>query len=296
MKIGFIGLGQMGHPIARNLLKAGHQVQAYNRTPGRADDLKGDGALVVRTVAEASASGTVLTMLADDRALEECAFGDTGILAALPRGGLHISLSTISVALSRRLALEHAGRGQHYVAAPVFGRPPAAAAAQLLVVVAGPAEAIEKARPLLSPIGRKLVTLGTDASEANVVKLAGNFLIAAAVEALSEAFALAKKSGVKVATCQEIVNLLFQSPVYEIYGGIIAEERFEPAGFKMPLGLKDVRLVLAAGDAAAVPMPLASLVRDHLISGIARGMSELDWSGVSRVVAEDAGLRPSGPS
>jgi len=289
MKIGFVGLGNMGSGIARNLIKAGHEVHAYNRTRTRAQDLSREGALVA-TVSEAAATGTVFTMLADDQALEQCVFGDDGILASLPRVGLHVSLSTISVALSRRLAEEHSKHGQQYVAAPVFGRPQAAESAQLVVVAAGPAQGIEKVRPLLEAIGRKLFVLGTDAPQANVLKLAGNFLIASMLEALSEAFALARKSGIDPLKYLEILNTLYQSPVYETYGRIIAEERFEPPGFKMLLGLKDVRLVLAAGETAAVPMPLASLVRDHMISGIARGMGEIDWSAIGRVVAEDAGL------
>jgi 3-hydroxyisobutyrate dehydrogenase-like beta-hydroxyacid dehydrogenase len=296
MKTGFIGLGSMGKGIARNLLKAGHEVHAYNRTTSRAEELAADGAHVARTITEAAAPGTVLTMLADDRAVEQSVFGEGGVLAALPRGGLHVSLSTISVALSERLAEEHARHGQHYVAAPVFGRPQAAQSAQLVVLAAGPAEAVETARPLLEAIGRKLFTVGSRAPQANVVKLAGNFLIASMIEALSEALALARKSGVEPGKCLEILNTVFQSPVYETYSRIIAEEIFEPAGFKMLLGLKDVRLVLAAGDAAAVPMPLASLIRDHLISGVARGMGEIDWSALSRVVAEDAGLENRNPN
>lgn len=289
MRIGFVGLGNMGSGIARNLLKAGHEVHAYNRTASRAEELARDGARVA-TIAEAAATGIVFTMLADDHAVEECVFGHGGILASLPRGGLHVSLSTISVALSRRLVEEHARHGQDYVSAPVFGRPQAAASAHLVVVAAGPTEAIEKARPMLEAMGRKLFILGTDAPQANVLKLAGNFLIAAMLEALSEAFALTRKSGIEPLKYLEIMNTLYQSPVYETYGRIIAEERYEPAGFKMLLGLKDVRLVLAAGEAAAVPMPLASLVRDHMLSGIARGLGEIDWSAIGRVVAEDAGL------
>ena len=293
MKIGFVGLGNMGSGIARNLLKAGHEVRAYNRTTRRAQELAREGALVA-TISEAAATGTVFTMLADDHALEQCVFGDDGILASLPRGGLHVSLSTISVALSRTLAEAHSKHGQQYVAAPVFGRPQAAESAQLVVVAAGPAEGIEKVRPLLEAIGRKLFTLGDDAPQANILKLAGNFLIASMIEALGEAFALARKSGIEPLKYLEIMNTLYQSPVYETYGRIIAEERYEPAGFKMLLGLKDVRLVLAAGETAAVPMPLASLIRDRMISGIARGMGEIDWAAVGRVVAEDAGLRSEG--
>lgn len=290
MKIGFAGLGNMGSGIARNLLKAGHEVHVYNRTASRAEELAREGAQVA-TLAEAAATGTVFTMLADDHALEQCVSGDSGILTNLPRGGLHISLSTISVALSRRLAEEHRRHGQDYVSAPVFGRPQAAASAHLVVVAAGPADAVERARPMLEAMGRKLFILGIDAPQANVLKLAGNFLIASMLEALSEAFALARKAGIEPLKYLEIMNTLYQSPIYENYGRIIAEERFEPAGFKMLLGLKDVRLVLEAGEAAAVPMPLASLVRDHMLSGVARGMGEIDWGAIARVVAEDAGIQ-----
>ena len=290
MKVGFAGLGNMGQPIARNLLKAGHEVVAYNRTRSRAEDLAAVGAQVATSLAEASAPGVVMTMLADDRAVEECAFGQGGILDFLPQGGLHVSLSTISVALCRRLALEHGQRRQGYVAAPVFGRPLAAQSAQLVVVAAGAPEQVERARPLLEPIGRKLLVLGPEAPQASAMKLSGNFLIAAMLEGLSEAFALAEKHGISPAQALEIVKSVFQSPVYEGYGRQMAERRFEPAGFKMTLGLKDVRLVLAAADAASVPMPLASLVHDQLVSGVARGLGEIDWSALARVVAQNAGI------
>lgn len=291
MKVGFVGLGNMGQPMARNLLKAGHEVVAYNRTRSRAEDLAAAGAQVATSLAEASAPGVVMTMLADDRAVEECIFGESGILDSLPGGGLHVSLSTISVALCRRLAQEHGQRRQGYVAAPVFGRPSAAESAQLVVVAAGPPEAVERARPLLEPIGRKLFVLGPEAPRASALKLSGNFLIAAMLEALSEAFALAEKHGIPSAQALEILNTLFQSPVYEGYGRLMVERRFEPAGFKMTLGLKDVRLVLAAADFLSVPMPLASLVHDQLTSGVARGMGDADWSALSRVIAENAGLK-----
>jgi 3-hydroxyisobutyrate dehydrogenase-like beta-hydroxyacid dehydrogenase len=291
MQVGFVGLGNMGQPIARNLLKAGHQVAVYNRTRSRAEALTADGARVAQTLAEACAPGVVLTMLSDDHALAECVFNKSGILDSLPAGGLHVSMSTISVKLSQHLAAKHSERGQNYIAAPVFGRPQAAESAQLLVVAAGPSESVERARPLLGPIGRRLFVLGTEAPVANALKLSGNFVIASMLEALGEGFALARKHGIGAAQALEIVSALFQSPVYENYGRMIADERFEPAGFKMALGLKDARLVLAAADAAGVPMPLASLIHDQLISGVARGLGEIDWSAIARVVAENAGLR-----
>jgi 3-hydroxyisobutyrate dehydrogenase-like beta-hydroxyacid dehydrogenase len=291
MKAGFIGLGNMGQAMARNLIKAGHELTVYNRTRSRAHELAGEGAVVAASVAEACAPGVVMTMLADDIAVEEATFGKERILGALPAGGVHVSCSTISIALARRLAESHIHRGQDFVAAPVFGRPLAAAVAKLVVVAAGPSGALERCRPLFEAIGYQLFVLGSEAAAATALKLGGNFLIASMLEALGEAFALMRKSGVSPAQFLEIVNgLLFKSPVYENYGKIVLEEKFQPAGFTMRLGLKDVRLILAAGEGAGVPLPLASLIRDHLISGIARGHGELDWSAVSKLIAADAGL------
>jgi 3-hydroxyisobutyrate dehydrogenase-like beta-hydroxyacid dehydrogenase len=291
MKVGFIGLGNMGRPMARNLVRAGHELVVYNRTRSRADELAREGPAVAASVAEASAPGVVMTMLADDSAVEEVTFGKDGILGALPAGGIHMSCSTISIVLARRLAESHLQRGQDFVASPVFGRPQAAEAAKLLIVAAGPDRAVERCRPLFEATGHQLFVLGSEATAANALKLGGNFLIASMLEALGEAFALMRKSGVNPAQFLEIVNgSLLKSPVYENYGKILVEEKFQPAGFKMHLGLKDVRLILAAGEGAAVPLPLASLIRDHLISGIARGYGELDWSAVAKVVAADAGL------
>jgi 3-hydroxyisobutyrate dehydrogenase-like beta-hydroxyacid dehydrogenase len=223
--------------------------------------------------------------------VEEITFGKGGILGALPVNGVHVSCSTISIDLTRRLAESHLQRGQDFVASPVFGRPQAAEAAKLVVVVAGPARAVERCRPLFEAIGQRSFVLGSEAAAAVALKLGGNFLIASMLEALGEAFAFMRKSGVNPVQFLEIMNgSLFKSPVYENYGKIIVEEKFQPAGFKMRLGLKDVRLALAAGEEAGVPLPLASLIRDHLVSGIARGYEELDWSAIARVNAADAGL------
>ena len=292
MEMGFIGLGAMGEPIVRNLIKAGHALKVYNRTRSRAEALAGQGTTVVDTPAAACTAGVLATMLADDAAVEGVAFGDNGVLAGLPRGGVHISHSTISVNLSRRLADAHRQRGQLFIAAPVFGRPDAAQAARLIVVAAGPSEAVERCHPVLEAIGRKLFVIGTDAPAANTVKLGGNFLIASMLETLGEAIALMRKSGVDPATFLEImVGSFFQSPVYENYGKIIAEQRYEPAGFKLRLGLKDVRLMMSAADEAGAPMPIASLIRDNLISGVAQGLGDLDWSAVARVAALKSGLK-----
>jgi 3-hydroxyisobutyrate dehydrogenase-like beta-hydroxyacid dehydrogenase len=291
VNVGFIGLGSMGLPIARNLLKSAHSMTVYNRTSSRAAPLHSEGAQVAGSVADASRADVVMTMLADDPAVEATVFGTEGMLSALPRGGIHVSLSTISVALSQRLEEAHAARGQQYVAAPVFGRPDAAAAQRLLVVAAGPAPAIERVRPLLEAIGRKLFVVGEAAPAANTLKLAGNFLIVSAIETLAEAFALLRKSGLEPAQFMEIVNdNLLQSPIYQNYGTLIAEERFEPAGFRLRLGLKDVRLVAEAAAARGVPMPLAALLREQFDSAVAAGMGDWDWSAVGRLAARRAGL------
>jgi len=281
----------MGLPIARNLLKAGHELTVYNRTRSKAEALASAGAKLANSLAEACAAEVVMTMLADDPAVEQTTLGDGGILNTLASGGVHLSLSTISTALSRRLTLAHTARGQSFIASPVFGRPDAAEAARLVVVAAGPDEAVGRVRPLLEAISRKLFVIGPEPYSANAVKLMGNFLIASMLETLSEAFALARKSGVEPAKILEILNgSIFQSPIYENYGKIIMGEKFSPPGFAMRLGLKDVRLVLAAADEAAVPMPVASLIRDHFVSGVARGWGDLDWAALARVVAADGGL------
>jgi 3-hydroxyisobutyrate dehydrogenase-like beta-hydroxyacid dehydrogenase len=292
MEIGFIGLGGMGEPMASNLLRAGHKVRVFNRTHVRAEALAALGAEPVATAAAACASGVVATMLANDQAVEEVAFSAQGVIEGLPAGGVHISHSTISTQLWRRLAEVHRQKGQNFVAAPVFGRPEAAQAARLVVVAAGPAEAVERCRPALESVGRKLFVIGSDPPAANTFKLVGNFLIMSMLESLAESFALLRKAEVDPAVFLEVmVGTFFQSPVYENYGKIILEQRFEPAGFKMRLGLKDVRLVLAAAEETSTPMPVASLICDNFLTGLAQGMGDLDWSAIARVAAQRAGLK-----
>jgi 3-hydroxyisobutyrate dehydrogenase-like beta-hydroxyacid dehydrogenase len=292
MKVGFIGLGAMGSGMARNLIKAGHNVTVYNRTRSRADELKPDGAIVADTAAQAaSGAEAVFTMLADDHALEEITFGAGKLLESLPAGSVHLSASTISVRLSRRLTAAHRERGQHYLAAPVFGRPDAAAAAKLFVVAAGPQSQIERCQPLFSAIGQRTFVAGAKPPMANVVKLAGNFLITTMIEGLAESFALARKSEVDPGQMLEILTgSLFPAPIYKNYGAMVAHEKFEPVGFKLKLGAKDNRLVLSAAEEAGVPMPIASLVRDQFLAAMAQGMAEDDWAAVSKVVYKNAGL------
>jgi 3-hydroxyisobutyrate dehydrogenase-like beta-hydroxyacid dehydrogenase len=292
MNVAFLGLGSMGLPMARHLLQAGHKLTVYNRTRSRADQLEALKPVVAETPAAAARDADVLvTMLADDAALEAVIIGSEGVLAALPRGAIHISMSTISPALSGRLAELHRKAGQLYVAAPVFGRPEAAEAKQLWIVAAGPAGALERSRPLLDAMGQGVIVVGDDPPRANVIKVAGNFLLAAAIEAMGEAFALSRKYGIAPADLLDIVNgRLLRSPIYENYGKLIAEERYEPAGFKLKYGLKDIRLALGAADQVAAPLPLASLMHDRYLSAVARGWGDVDWSALARVAAADAGL------
>lgn len=261
MDVGFIGLGNMGAGIARSLLRAGHRVTVYNRTRERAEALRKDEANVATSVAEACRGEAVLSMLADDVAVESGTLGDGGILCSLPRGHLHISLSTISIDLSEKLTAEHTRAGQQFVSAPVFGRPEAAEAAKLIVVCAGDKKAIDHCKPLLESIGQELVVIGERPSQANVVKLTGNFLIASMLESLSEAFAFARKSGLDAAALLDFfTSTIFNVPVYKTYGALIVEGKHEHVGFALPLGLKDIRLVLRAAEAQSVPMPIASVL------------------------------------
>jgi 3-hydroxyisobutyrate dehydrogenase-like beta-hydroxyacid dehydrogenase len=230
-------------------------------------------------------------MLADDRALEAVVLGPRNILESLPAAAVHVGMSTISVALSRRLASVHSERKQHYVAAPVFGRPEAAATGKLFVVAGGPAGQIERCRPLFDAIGQNTFIAGEDAFAASLFKVAGNFMITTVIESLSEAFALVRKSGLDPNKFLEVLTgSIFGAPVYRNYGAMIAADKFEPVGFKLPLGFKDNRLVLSAAEDAVVPMPMANLVHDRFVTAIARGMSESDWAAIARIAAHDAGL------
>jgi 3-hydroxyisobutyrate dehydrogenase-like beta-hydroxyacid dehydrogenase len=297
MKIGFIGLGNMGAGMAASLLKAGHEVAVYNRTASKAEALVRLGAKAQASVAAVCAADAVITMLADDDALESIVFGKAGVLASLRKGAAHISSSTISVALSKRIAAAHAGAGQHYLAAPVFGRPDAAANAKLFVVVGGPAEQVEAYMPLFQVLGQKTFVMSSKPEDANLVKLSGNFLIAVVIEALGEALALIGKGGLDQQQYLDLLtSTLFDAPVYKTYGRLIVERRFEPAGFAAPLGQKDIRLTLAAADVLKVPLPLASLLRDRFLTLLAHGGEALDWSAIGRLAAHDAGLEETSPA
>ncbi len=294
MTVGLIGLGRMGRGIAESLLRAGFEVIVFNRTADRTRELAPPKARVAGSIAEVARAGVVLTMVSDDRAVESVVSGGSGLLASLPRGGAHFSLSTISVALSERLTREHSASGQSFVAAPVFGRPQAAQAGELTVVAAGPHAAIEKHRAVLSALGPKLVVVGEDPPLATTMKLLGNFLIASLIESLAEMLALARRSGLDPRQVLDFfTSTLFPAPIYKNYGSLIVEGKHEPPGFTVRLGLKDVELVLAAARQRGVEMPLAESVRNRLQTAVARGHAERDWSALGKIAAEGAGQAAS---
>jgi len=290
MKVGFIGLGNMGSGMAANLLKAGHTLTVYNRTPARAEALVAQGATLAKTASVAARSEVVITMLADDAAVESVVFGVEGVRAGLKTGSIHISMSTISVALAEQLASAHQAAGQRFVAAPVFGRPEAASAGKLFIVAGGEPKTVQFCQPLFEVLGQRTFIIADEPPKANLVKLSGNFLIAAVIETLGEAFALVGKAGIDRARYLDILtNTLFGAPVYKTYGGIIAEERYAPPGFRARLGFKDIHLALGAAEALMVPMPVASLLRDRFLMLIATGSGDFDWSALAALAARDAG-------
>jgi 3-hydroxyisobutyrate dehydrogenase-like beta-hydroxyacid dehydrogenase len=295
MKLGFIGLGHMGAAMAANLIKAGHDVSVFNRSPGKSGALVKLGAHEAANLAGVCGGDVVITMLADDNAVSDIALGEGGLVAHQPKGAIHLSMSTISIALAKRLYQAHLQAGHHYVAAPVFGRPDMAAAAKLFIVAAGEPAAVDACKPLFDALGQKTSTIGVEPSAANLVKLTANFLQASVIESLGEAIALIGKAGINR---RDYVNLLtstiFTAPAYKIFGPLIADGTFGPAAFAAPLGYKDIRLALAAAESLRVPMPLASLLHDRFLRLFAQGGEKLDWSAIGGLATQDAGGHRTG--
>jgi 3-hydroxyisobutyrate dehydrogenase-like beta-hydroxyacid dehydrogenase len=290
MKVGFIGLGAMGSAMASNLIKAGHEVTVWNRSPGPTEPLASLGAKVVKTADRAAQGEVLFSMLANDQAVRSV-FVDGRLLDGMDQGTVHVNHATISVALARDMAQEHAQRGLDYVAAPVFGRPDVAAAGKLNILVAGKPHVIERVRPLLEVMGSRIWPLGEEPERANVVKIAGNFMIGAAIESMAEASALTRAHGVSAADFLDVMtNSLFATPAYQGYARLIAESRYTPAGFALPLGYKDIGLALAAADATRVPLPLAGVLRDSLLEALSTGDEDVDWSIMAQVAARRAHL------
>jgi 3-hydroxyisobutyrate dehydrogenase-like beta-hydroxyacid dehydrogenase len=294
--IGFIGLGHMGTAIAANLAAAGREVTAYVRRAEQMEKLAALGLKPTTDITEVYDREFVITMLPDDAAVREVVFGRPdlgadGLARRLIPGAIHLSMSTISTAASSELASEHARYGQGYVAAPVFGNPDAAKARQLFVIAAGAPSDVERCQPIFDALGQQTFRVGSAPATANLIKLAGNAMSAATLEILGEVLALARKRGLDP---QEFLAILtgtmFGSRVHRIYGDKIAGQQYAVGGFVFPLALKDIRLALNEAESAGVPMPSVSVVRDRLITGIARGYSELDWSALGLLAAEEAGL------
>jgi 3-hydroxyisobutyrate dehydrogenase-like beta-hydroxyacid dehydrogenase len=291
MRIGFIGLGHMGRGMAGSLIRAGHQVTVFNRTPGKSAALEGAGAKVAAGIREVCDAEVVFTMLSNDDAVQQVAFSAGGILDSLPRGATHVSSSTISIELSDRLTLAHAEAGQLYVAATVLGRPNLAAQGQLFVIAAGASQAMDKVAPLLDAIGRQTTRFGARPSNANIVKLSVNFLFAAVMESLGEAVALIAKGGIdKAAYVDFLTTTMFNAPAYKTYGELAVSDAPAPVGFAAPLGFKDIRLALSAGERLNVPMPLLSLLHDRFVELMASGGEHMDWSAIGKLAQRDAGL------
>lgn len=292
-RVAVVGLGRMGRAMAERLVGAGFELRVWNRTHARADGL--DHARVCASPREAATGATVvLTALADDTATRDVALGGDGVLAGLGAGAVHVSTSTISPALARALAEAHAAAGRDFVAAPVLGRPDAAARGELTLLVGGDDSAVARAQPVLAIIGRATLRMG-DAFQALLTKVIANFLLAGTIELLAEATALGEKGGLAPARLVDAFSqTLLGSAAFKTYGVRIATEAYQPAGFAVPLGLKDVELALAAGRELRAPLPAAGVVREHLVSTLARGRETWDWSALATVVREDAGLPPGG--
>ena len=291
MKTGFIGLGKMGAGMASRLCQAGYELTVYNRSAERLQPLIAAGAKAAKNIAEVCDADVVFTMLANDAALSEVTLGPSGILEHLKPGAIHVSCSTVSVALSAQLAEAHSEKQQGFIAAPVFGRPDAAAAGKLFMVAAGKPVLIAKIQPLLDILGQRTFIVSDDPEKANLVKLSGNFLIATVIESLGEAMALVEKGGVDRHQYLDLLtSSLFNIPLYKNYGGMIADRHFEPAGFAAHLGQKDMRLVLAAAEELRVPLPFASILRDRFLDLAAHGGDNLDWSAVGSLAAKDAAI------
>lgn len=291
--IGFVGLGSMGLPMATNLIESGYKLRVYNRTAQKAQPLAQKGAEVANSPDEVvEPGGIVITSVANDQALEEVVLGENGILSKLGTDGIHLSMSTVSPAIAQKLAQLHQQQGSHYLGAPVFGRPDAVVARKLWICLSGNRAAKERVRPVLDKLGQGVFDFGEEAGAANVVKIAGNFLIISAIEAMAEAFTLAEKNGIERT---QIANLfaqtLFACPIYQNYGNAIAQQQYEPAGFKLSLGLKDVTLALQTAQESQMPLPIASLLHDRLIAAVARGKGDIDWTGLALSISEEAGLK-----
>lgn len=291
MDVGFIGLGAMGSSMALELVKAGHKVCVWNRSRGPAERLGKEGAIVVERPQEAFQGEATVTMLADDDAIASVLV-EPGVLEAARRNLIHVVSATISVGFAKRLEKLHKEHGLAYVAAPVLGRPDAAAAGDLNIIAAGEPAHVSRVGPLLDAMGKRTWVVGSAPHQANLVKIAANFMLASAIEVMAESVALARRHDIDPAKLIEVITgTLFAAPAYEVYGRAILRGRFEEAGFKLVLGLKDVRLAVAAGEESRAPLPFASILHDNFVDALAHGDADKDWAAVSNVALRRAGLK-----
>ncbi|HEY0666510.1 MAG TPA: NAD(P)-dependent oxidoreductase [Gallionella sp.] len=290
--VGFIGLGKMGEPMARNLLRAGYKLRVYNRTSAKAQSLASEGAEVVATLQDVvETGGIVVSMVANDHALEEVVLGENGIGTKLGAGGIHISMSTVSPQIAQKMVSYYQKQGTAYLAAPVFGRPEAAAERKLWICSAGDGWAKNRARPILEALGQQIFDFGEKPDTANVVKLAGNFLIGSAIESMAEAFTFAEKNGVSREQVSDVFSQTFLAcPIYQNYGKVIAAQEYQPAGFRVSLGLKDISLLNSVAATSLTPMPIANLLNERLLSAMSKGRADMDWTALAIGASEDAGL------
>jgi 3-hydroxyisobutyrate dehydrogenase-like beta-hydroxyacid dehydrogenase len=295
--VGVVGLGRMGEAFAKNLLAAGYRIVAYDRDLQRARPLQAEGARAAERLTDLAVCDLVISSLPDDAALETVALGPDALTGILSPGAVHVSMSTISPELSRRLASAHAAHGQDFVAAPVLGNPDLARAQRLFVLASGAPQAVARVRPVLERLGQRVFVIGDDPGQASLVKLAGNVLTAATLESMGEVFALLRKAGIDPHLAFDVfTGSLFDGKVHKAYGGKIVDERYDPPGMTAPLAMKDLRLALAEAEKLAVPMSVASVVHDRLVAAIARGFAGLDWSALGLLAAADAGLEAIAPA
>lgn len=292
MKVGFIGIGRMGRGIAGRILTGEHDLVVYNRTPGRTDELAQEGARVAASVAEAcEGREVVVTMVADDAALQEVALGEGGIRDSLAEGAIHMTMGTHGVGTVQGLTAAHSEAGQVMLAAHAVGRPDVAAAGQIGIIVGGPPGAVGRLAPLFEVIGRRTFEAGPEPASATAIKLANNFLLGCAIEVMGEAFSLARKYDVAPQVLYELMTEgLFSAPAYKVYGKIIVDEAYDQVGFSTDLGLKDANLILAAANLVSLPLPSANAWRDRLLGAVAHGDGDKDWAVVARVQARAGGL------
>jgi len=292
MKVAFVGVGRMGQVMARRILAAGHDLGVYNRSPDKTRALAAEGARLLRSIAEAACYGeAVYTMLSDDAALEDVAGQAGGLLQSLPEGGVHICAGTHSVGAIRKLDAAHASAGQVLVAAPMLGRPDVVVAGQAGVLTAGPKPVLDRLRPLFEAIGRRVFEAGTEPALAAAIKIANNFVLGCAIEAMGEGFSLIRKHGVAPQVFFDVMtDGLFAASAYKSYGKIIVDESYDRVGQIAVLGLKDANLVLAAAEAAGVPLPSCNVWRDRLVGAAAHGDGDKDWAVMALEQARASGL------